>query len=114
MSNIGQTVAALSGGALLAIVVMQGIRLETLRRKDDRQREAQELREAEQRRIDTAVRAVLGGVEAARQHHPGAAIEVRAKAHLRMLVPPQPCPDQRAGRDTAPVRARRSQRARDR
>lgn len=114
MANVGQIVAALAGGALLAIAAMQGIRLYALSRTGEQRHEAERRREERERRIDTAARAVLDGVEAARRRsQPDAVVEVRSKAHLRMLVR-RPCPEKCSRRGPAGVRAGRSPRAGDR
>lgn len=85
MANTGQIVAALAGGSLLTICTMLFLRLR-----------AYEERAAQRRRIDTAVDAILTGVETVRRGWPpdedypeattGAEAEVHARAHLRLIV----------------------------
>ncbi|MBK3630399.1 hypothetical protein JHN59_37505 [Streptomyces sp. MBT49] len=86
---VGQIVAAVAGGALLGIAAVFMIKVRTIERRAERQE-----------RVDTAVRAVLSGVESFRQDSldralehgsrpgqtTGSAVEVRAKAHLRLMV----------------------------
>lgn len=86
MTNSGQIVAALAGGALWAIAAMLTIRHCEARRRAERQR-----------RIDSAARLVLDGIAEYRQQvrdrppeqdghrTSGAAVEVHAKAHLRLI-----------------------------
>lgn len=86
MTNTGQIVAALAAGALLTIACMVVVKLYRIERRAE-----------ERRRIDTAVQAILGGVETFRQEWPGAgsghqdtealntAVEVHARAHLRLI-----------------------------
>lgn len=86
MTNSGQIVAALAGGALWAIAAML-----TFRQCEARRRAEQ------QRRIDSATRLVLDGVTEYRQQvrdrppeqdghrTSGAVAEVHAKAHLHLV-----------------------------
>ena len=103
VTNAGQVVAALAGGALIAIVAVLAIR-----------QLATDCRAEQQRRIDTAVHAIVGGVEAFRRAKPPTeeepfelpdeAAEVHAKAHLRLIIsthPPQ-LPDKEPGTRGAP------------
>lgn len=101
VTNTGQVVAALAGGALLAIATMLTIRLRTLERRAE-----------QQRRIDTAVDSIVGGIHKARSHYrppderpseeaPDEDAEVHTKAHLRLITP---APSERAaGRRSRPT-----------
>lgn len=85
MSNIGQIVAALAGGAVLAIAVMLVLKQVHLERQVERQR-----------KIDTATSIILAGVEVFRSDWPpqssdqeaglAAGVEVYAKDHLRLIA----------------------------
>ncbi|MEV6614231.1 hypothetical protein AB0N31_10485 [Streptomyces sp. NPDC051051] len=110
MSNFGQLVAALAGGALLGIAAVLVVNARDVERRAERQR-----------RIDTAVQAIVAGVESYRRDWPpdvdseesgaDASVEVYAKAHLRLLIRPAAAPStassrpQRSSRPT-PVRRR--------
>lgn len=109
MSDVAQVVAAVSGGALLAVSSMLTVRLHADRRRAE-----------QQRRIDSAVRAVLCSVESTRQERRGrpptstsaippapGASDVRSKAHLRLITRP---PRSRAQPEAA-MRAESSVRA---
>lgn len=88
MSNAGQIVAAVSGGAIWATAVMAAITDWSVRRKADRRE-----------RVELAARVILDSVASHRQRErpesPRAepadgAIEVRSKQHLRLFVRRRP------------------------
>ncbi|MGA5486660.1 hypothetical protein ACPCK1_02665 [Streptomyces pseudogriseolus] len=114
MANAGQIVAALAGGSLLTICTILLVKVWVMERRAE-----------QQRRIDTAVAAVLAGVETIRNNGEDgqppdaaavAAAEVRARGHLRLIAtqpqrpgagrPGRPAP----GRDSARTRRVRSSR----
>lgn len=109
MVNTGQIVAALAGGALLAICTMLVIKMRAIERRAE-----------QRRRIDTAVAAVLAGVETLRRDWPpdapevdaSATVVVHARAHLR-LVATQPATKPGGRRDSqAPARGTAGSRSR--
>lgn len=104
MADFGQVVAAVAGGAIIAIAAMLALRMHTMQRDTDRQR-----------RIDTAVRAMVIGVETFRHQLPdddtaggppaGRATPVpradgRTAARLRLVVSR---PASRTGRAAPPA-----------
>lgn len=107
---MGLVVTAVAGGALLGIAAAVGLRLCAIER-----------RAARQDRVETAVRAVLNGVETFRQEgldrspEPGlatdmdadSAVEVRAKAHLRLMMegPRYKAPRRGGPRSSRPARS---------
>lgn len=104
MANTGQIVAALAGGALLAVATMLVLRLRALERRAE-----------QQRRIDTAVSAIVTGVAAFRLDWPpdaatpaerGTAAETPPRAHLRLIATPPAT--KRSGRRDSPAPARGS------
>ncbi|MFF8034878.1 hypothetical protein [Streptomyces sp. NPDC016626] len=112
MTNTGQIIAALAGGALLAICTMLLFKVRSYERRVE-----------QRRRVDMAVAAILAGVETIRHDWPpddedapeagiGATDEARARAHLR-LVATQPATKPGGRRDSlAPARASVRARAR--
>ncbi|WP_432032776.1 hypothetical protein [Streptomyces antibioticus] len=107
---LAQVVAATAGGALIAIAGMLAYRLYVVQRRTD-----------EQRRIDSAISAVLEGVEAARRQSQAqtgaaagsstAAVDAVEKGHLRLVTGRA---SRGAGRATPRARAARSGPARAR
>lgn len=107
---MGQVVAAIAGGALLGIAGVLGLRLRAMERRNE-----------QRARIETAVRVLLGGVETFRQEDldrppelgsavgqdPDSAVEVRAKAHLRLMMerPRRKAPGRATPPSTWPVRS---------
>lgn len=86
MADLAQVVAAVATGALLTVATALAFRLYAIQRRAERER-----------KINAAVTAIVAGVETFRRppradpkngegHTPGLAVEVRSKAHLRMLV----------------------------
>lgn len=90
MATFGQIVAAVAGGAILAIAAMLALRLHTVQRESERER-----------RVETAVRAMVLGVETfrrglsedgaadappTRSTAPIARVDGRATARLRLIV----------------------------
>jgi hypothetical protein len=105
VTNVGQIVAALAGGAIVAIAAMLAVRLWVIERQNE-----------ERRRIDTAVQAIVSGVEAFRRsgppeegppaQPPDAAAEVHTKAHLRLVHGARPV--RVSGRRQRPAEGSRS------
>ncbi|MGC4912692.1 hypothetical protein [Streptomyces albogriseolus] len=108
MANAGQIVAALAGGSLLTICTILLVKVWAIERRVE-----------QQRRIDTAVAAVLAGVETIRHGNNGqppdsaavAAAEARVRGHLR-LITTQPRTKPGAGRPGRPAPGRDSARTR--
>lgn len=108
MVNVGQIVAALAGGSLLTICTILLVKVWAIERRVE-----------QRRRIDTAVAAVLAGVETIRHGDNGqppdtdavAVAEVRARGHLR-LIATQPLAKPGAGRPGRPAPGRDSARTR--
>lgn len=99
MADLAQVIGAVATGALLTVAAMLVFRLHSERRAE------------RERRVEAAAAATVIGVEALRQQaraNPGetipraleGAMEVRSKAHLRMLVSKKTAPPK------APVRTR--------
>ena len=92
MSNVGEVVAAVSGGGISSIAAMLVLEVRWLREQLDHAGKPNgRARDAPNSRIDSAVESILGQVEeqrrtAAEEREAGRVVEVRSKAHLRMLV----------------------------
>jgi hypothetical protein len=113
---MGLVVTAIAGGALLGIAAAVGLRLLAIERRSERRD-----------RVDTAVRLLLAGVETFRQEcmdrppEPGqaadepadSAVEVRAKAHLRLMTerPRYKAPRRDGSRPSRPVRSASARRS---
>lgn len=125
MATLAQVMAAVAGGAILAMAAMAGLHLWAAQRKSERDR-----------RIQDARRLVVDGIETFRRQAladqdepdagsdgelPGDAVDVGGRAHLRMLVdggagtaarrvpgPHRPAPGPHISRPGPPSRTGRS------
>lgn len=100
MANVAQVVAGVAAGGITAIAVMLLLEVYRLRQQGGNWRDTARQQDVDrQSRIDSAARTVLGDIETIRQAVTGVStsagssdpqsedtIEVRSKAHLRMLV----------------------------